>query len=530
MSFLPLRRRPARAPLALPVALALAACGDTSGPWSSPATLEAATPIAVTGVVGEPVDPAPAVRVVDATGQPMPGVRVVFSTSGGGEIMSEEALSDANGVAAVGTWTLGTLAGEQSLVATLERSAPIEFVADAVPGAAASLEARAGLDQIGVAGAPLPISPSVRLHDEHGNTIAGAVVTFAVTEGDGSVAGGSVATNGQGVATVASWTLGPAEGLHVLTARIDEVALPILARAVPPSTFDVDVVFLSTPSLAQRNAVERAVARWRKVVIGDVPSVAGQLPPDFCGLGEPSFDGVIDDLRILVDFRETDGPGGTLAYAGPCAIRTADGLTALGAVIVDRDDAASLLGGGQLESVVVHEIGHVLGIGTLWFDHVVGAGGTDPHYTGPSGLSAFARVGGGSYVGSPVPVENIGGSGTRDGHWRESAFRTELMTGFAEDEGTRMPLSLVTIGALEDLGYVVTPWGDDSYVFGSLAARAEPGKDGTILRDHPLPRPTVVLDATGRLADPRLLRPRAAVQRRVADVGSRPVQLLVSPR
>jgi hypothetical protein len=528
MSSFPSRRR-ADVSLALAVSLVLAGCGDTSGPWSSPATLEAATPATIAGVVGTPVEPAPAIRVVDATGNPLSGITVLFSASEGSALVGEEALTDANGIATVGAWTLGTVAGEHSLVATVERSTPLHFLATAAPDAPASLEAQAGLDQIGVAGTPLPIAPSVRLHDQHGNTIAGAVVTFEVTAGDGSVSGGSVTTDDLGVATVGSWTLGP-EGPQALTARIDDVVLPILARAVPPSSFDVDIVFLSTTSPSRRAAVERAVARWRKVIVGDVPAIVGQIPGDFCGLGEPAYDGVVDDLRIVVDFRSADGPGGTLAYAGPCAIRVADGLTALGGVVVDQADAASLEEDGQLEAVLVHEIGHILGIGTLWFDHVVGAGGVDPYYTGPSGLAAFAQVGGGSYVGSPVPVENFGGSGTRDGHWRESALQAELMTGFVESAGTRMPLSLVSIGALEDLGYVVTPFGDDRYVFGTLAARAEPSKERLALRDHPLSRPTVVLDAAGRLVDPRLLRPRAAVQRRVASAGSRPTPLPVSPR
>jgi hypothetical protein len=56
-----------------------------------------------------------------------------------------------------------------------------------------------------------------------------------------------------------------------------------------------------------------------------------------------------------------------------------------------------------------------------------------------------------------VPVENTGGAGTRDGHWRESVFGSELMTGFY-DSGVANPLSAVSAASLRDLGYVV----DDS--------------------------------------------------------------------
>ena len=54
----------------------------------------------------------------------------------------------------------------------------------------------------------------------------------------------------------------------------------------------------------------------------------------------------------------------------------------------------------------------------------------------------------------PVPVANTGGPGTAEGHWRENIFDHELMTGYAEDSGP-MPLSRLTIAALEDLGYAV---------------------------------------------------------------------------
>ena len=54
----------------------------------------------------------------------------------------------------------------------------------------------------------------------------------------------------------------------------------------------------------------------------------------------------------------------------------------------------------------------------------------------------------------PIPVANTGGPGTAEGHWRESTFDHELMTGYAEESGP-MPLSRMTVAALEDLGYTV---------------------------------------------------------------------------
>jgi len=62
-----------------------------------------------------------------------------------------------------------------------------------------------------------------------------------------------------------------------------------------------------------------------------------------------------------------------------------------------------------------------------------------------------------------VPVENTGGGGTRDSHWRESIFRSEIMTGWI-GPGTNMPISRITVGSLADLGYTVNMAAADAYV------------------------------------------------------------------
>ena len=51
----------------------------------------------------------------------------------------------------------------------------------------------------------------------------------------------------------------------------------------------------------------------------------------------------------------------------------------------------------------------------------------------------------------PVPLENMGASGTQYDHWRKSVFGNELMTGFIGHSPN--PLSRITIASLQDLGY-----------------------------------------------------------------------------
>jgi Leishmanolysin len=72
-----------------------------------------------------------------------------------------------------------------------------------------------------------------------------------------------------------------------------------------------------------------------------------------------------------------------------------------------------------------------------------------------------------------VPVENTGGPGTADSHWRETVFRNELMSGFIAEPGN--PLSRMTVASLGDLGYEVDLEAAEPYVLPNLLALAEAG-------------------------------------------------------
>ena len=73
-----------------------------------------------------------------------------------------------------------------------------------------------GDGQSALAGTATAIRPTVVLTDSSGAPIAGAVVTFAVASGAGSVTQATDTTNATGVATVGSWILGA--GSNTLTA------------------------------------------------------------------------------------------------------------------------------------------------------------------------------------------------------------------------------------------------------------------------------------------------------------------------
>src|SRR5690606_4901993 len=121
--------------------------------------------------------------------------------------------------------------------------------------------------------------------------------------------------------------------------------------------------------------------------------------------------------------------------------------------------------------VILHEMGHVLGLGTNYLlIGLVDGFPFDPHYTGRAGVAAHQELGGDRYV----PLEDQGGLGTAVGHWRESVFGNELMTGYL-NQGSQ-PLSRLTVAALADLGYGVDLSAADPYSIpsGPAASRQEP--------------------------------------------------------
>ena len=123
----------------------------------------------------------------------------------------------------------------------------------------------------------------------------------------------------------------------------------------------------------------------------------------------------------------------------------------------DNYDMANMVNNGSLLKVILHEMGHVLGLGTLW--NQFGFNTTFGQYTGTNALNEYRQLSGNAGA-SYVPLETGGGSGTANAHWRESIFKDELMTGYATGS---MPLSRLSIAALADLGYQVNYSAAQSY-------------------------------------------------------------------
>ena len=235
-----------------------------------------------------------------------------------------------------------------------------------------------------------------------------------------------------------------------------------LANAV--AGFQIDLRFVNTPTASQEQFFRAAAARWESIITGDVPDASGTIPARSCGnnFRTPSLQGPFDDLVIHVLLQPIDGPGAVLGAAGACLVRSEGLLPLYGLMFFDTDDLATIEQAGVLDEVIVHEMGHVLGFSaSIWNlgDRELLQGTADPRFVGPNAIAAFHDVGG---RGATIPLEDEFGAGTRFSHWDEGTFDNELMTGFISLSGTS-PLSVMTIGSVEDLGYQVSYAPADHY-------------------------------------------------------------------
>jgi hypothetical protein len=261
-----------------------------------------------------------------------------------------------------------------------------------------------------------------------------------------------------------------------------------VGAATTSEPFDITLRPLSSMQPAVAAAFDEAAARWEGIITTGIPDEPIHLAAGDCLSSEPGLDTTVDDVLITVEVVPIDGAGQVLGQAGPCIVSSSDSLTREGIMQFDSADVSNMLADGTFVDVVLHEMGHVLGIGTLWDfgrDLVSGVGGSDPRYTGPRGVAEWSQLGG----SSTLPVENTGGSGTAGAHWRELTFADELMTGWIASGPN--PLSAMTIASLGDLGYHVDRSAADPYA---------------------LPIPGVRSRSSAAVDTGRMLRPPISVQ------------------
>jgi len=116
--------------IAAAIGVASGSCSSSTGP--KPTSMVYNTGNNQTAAAGSVLPINPSVQILDQQFKPVQSYRVVFTvTAGGGSITGDTAYSDANGIAAVGSWTLGTTPGTNQLSAAAKNlsGSPLVFTA-----------------------------------------------------------------------------------------------------------------------------------------------------------------------------------------------------------------------------------------------------------------------------------------------------------------------------------------------------------------------------------------------------------------
>lgn len=260
---------------------------------------------------------------------------------------------------------------------------------------------------------------------------------------------------------------------------------------VAPDPYTIDFEFDATVPGSVQALFNAAADLWENVIVGDLPDV--RLANGI----------VVDDLLIQVSM--ADLGSSVIALAGFTDIRIGNssapangnfsqsGLPYIGEMTINTTFETAV----GLANTITHEIGHVIGFGTLWQagvgsfpDLVTGIGTDDPVFVGSNAVREYNSIF--STVGSSVPLYEVSSAtppaydGSYGSHWRDSVFNDypyygELMTSAypvdGDANGAVIPslLSRVTVGALDDLGYVVNYRGAEAYVAPGLGATTGTG-------------------------------------------------------
>jgi hypothetical protein len=237
-----------------------------------------------------------------------------------------------------------------------------------------------------------------------------------------------------------------------------------LGLAAPARAVIFDISLNLTGMTSSQEAVfEAAASTWESLIT------------DYQGVGVPPGTQLIIDAELALG----DGVGGILGSAGPSSVNPFGGsilYATAGSMTFDIADVPALEAAGTFADVILHEMAHVIGIGTLWSSAAVGIPGFQEfyvpgigHYTGATGLAAYQQEFVGRGAATFVPVELFGGPGTADAHWNEvnggagltgivrvsdgRDVRDMLMTGWLNASTF---ISDTTLGSFEDLGYNTT--------------------------------------------------------------------------
>jgi hypothetical protein len=211
------------------------------------------------------------------------------------------------------------------------------------------------------------------------------------------------------------------------------------------SGFNITIEFKGSWTADYYNVFKSAADRLTSLIVGELSDVAVRAR---------GGTKIVDDILINAELGRIDGLYGILGQAGPTSVRTNGSLPATAQMKFDIADV-NAMGIADFTYVVLHEMAHSLGFGSIWGRLGLVSNGT---FTGLLANAEYQKLGG----NGRIPVEQDGGSGTAGSHWDDQTFRNELLTGYIDDGYN--PFSAMSAASFADLGYQITPnyaaWAD----------------------------------------------------------------------
>ena len=230
------------------------------------AKLMIATQPASTGTSGAVLAPQPVIQVADAGSNPVSsaGVSIVAAiASGGGSLGGTAAVATAaTGLAAFTDLSIAGAAGARTL--QFSSAGLLSVTSNAVTlsvGTPTAMLKNAGDAQTATAGTAVAVAPSVIVRDAGNTPVPGVAVTFAVATGGGSATGLTTTTNGAGIATVGSWTLGSTAGANSLTATAGALSVTFTATGTSGSATKFAIVQALPTSITVGAAIGTATVQ-----------------------------------------------------------------------------------------------------------------------------------------------------------------------------------------------------------------------------------------------------------------------------
>lgn len=204
--------------------------------------------------------------------------------------------------------------------------------------------------------------------------------------------------------------------------------------------------------------LRKAQLRWERYIDKD-PMPSGhskerlnQLSESFIATELPQNG--VDDLYVSVMVEDLSGTpfAGVFAVAGPSLFGLETNYNGnegvrykvtAGRIRLNKARYERAMSRGYMENLLVHELGHVLGIGTLWgYQGLIADKGT---YTGKHATQAWHDLG----CSGDLPVDPESKM-----HWQEGCLVHEVMNPNFYQHHKDL-FSTISMGALEDLGYSV---------------------------------------------------------------------------